>query len=97
MTQTINQSNFSDIFNCFIDLLAEKVVEKIKASAPPERLAASQLPEKTRIDGVRGLAKYLHVSTATAQKLINAKKVKVYRAGNKLFCYEAEIDSFLLN
>ena len=93
MTQTINQSNFSDIFNCFIDLLAEKVVEKI--ATKPQK--AESKAEKSRLQGVRNIAKYLKLSTGTVQKLINEKRIPVYYTGSKLYGYDIEIETALRN
>ncbi len=82
------------VFDYLIDLLADKVAQKLSIT-PITQLIVEQ-PERVRIEGIRGLSKYLHVSTSTAQKLVNSNKVKTYRSGNKCFFYNTEIDLSLL-
>lgn len=53
------------------------------------------VPERIRINGIRGLSDYLPVSVPTAQKLKNSKKFPFYEAGNKVFFYSDEVDSGL--
>lgn len=92
MTQTApiaQNANFDLILNYLVELISEKVVEKLALIKPQE---AGQKVEKKRVEGVRGIAKYLHISTGTAQRMINEKRLPVYYTGSKLYGYETEIE-----
>lgn len=56
----------------------------------------SELPktiesERKKINGIRGLAKYLEVSIPTAQRLKNKGKFPFYEAGNKVYFFSDEV------
>ncbi|MBV5281722.1 MAG: hypothetical protein JZU53_04720 [Paludibacter sp.] len=97
MTQTApvpQNANFDSILNYLVELISEKVAEKLALIKPPE---TEQRVEKKRVEGVRGIAKYLHISTGTAQRMINEKRIPVYYTGCKLFGYDSEIEEALKN
>lgn len=97
MTQTAampQNANFDLILNYLVDMISEKVAEKLALIKPQE---TEQKIEKKRVEGVRGIAKHLHISTGTAQKLINEKRIPVYYTGSKLYGYDIEIESTLRN
>ena len=95
MTQTApiaQNANFDLILNYLVELISEKVAEKLALIKPQE---TEQRVEKKRVEGVRGIAKYLHISTGTAQRMINEKQLPVYYTGSKLYGYDTEIETAL--
>jgi hypothetical protein len=46
---------------------------------------------RLKINGIRGLAKFLEVSVPTAQRLKNQMKFNFYTSGNKCFFYSDEV------
>jgi hypothetical protein len=64
----------------------------------PEQKNDVQSPiERHRIDGIRGVAAFLNISVATAQKLKNENKIPFYNTGTKVFFFSDEIISALKN
>ena len=97
MTQTApapQNANFDSILNYLVELISEKVAEKLALIKPQE---TEPKIEKKRLNGVRGIAKHLHISTGTAQKMIHEKSIPVYYTGCKLFGYDTEIEASLKN
>ena len=95
MTQTATMqknANFDLILNYLVELISEKVAEKLACIKPQ---GIEPKIEKKRVEGVRGIAKYLHISTGTAQRMINEKRIPVYYTGCKLFVYDSEIEEAL--
>lgn len=78
----------------FIQQVAQASAEATAARIS-EMLMKKPEPTKsrTRIDGVRGIAEYLHCSTATAQAMVNAGKFPVYRIGRKIFVFSDEVEA----
>jgi hypothetical protein len=97
MTQTATMpqnANFDLILNYFVELISEKVVEKLACIKPQ---GIEPKIEKKRVEGVRGIAKFLKLSTGTAQRMINEKRIPVYYTGSKLYGYDIEIETALRN
>ena len=95
MTQTATMpqnANFDLILNYLVELISEKVAEKLACIKPQ---GIDPKIEKKRVEGVRGIAKYLHISTGTVQRMINEKRLPVYYTGSKLYGYDTEIEAAL--
>jgi hypothetical protein len=71
-----------------------KRVAEATAARVSEMLMKEPEPTKNRrrVDGVRGIADFLHCSSATAQGMVNAGKFPVYRIGRKIFAFSDEIE-----
>lgn len=56
-----------------------------------------QTPENKRekINGIRGLAKYLDVSVPTAQRIKNKGRFPFYESGNKVYFFSDEVNNGL--
>ena len=50
---------------------------------------------RQKINGIRGLAKFLDVSTPTAQRLKNENRFPYYASGNKYFFFSDEVNNGL--
>jgi hypothetical protein len=73
--------------NRIAEMTALKLFEMMKA--------AENKPERKRIDGIIGLAKYIGCAPSTAQRIKNQKRVKSYQSGRKVFFYSDEVDNYL--
>lgn len=51
--------------------------------------------QRKKINGIRGLAKYLEVSAPTAQRIKNQGKIPFYESGNRVYFFSDEIDNGL--
>lgn len=69
-----------------LDLMTERLKSMLPEKEKPEAT------ERTRIDGINGLASYLGVSPTTAQKLKMQGKVTFYEAGKCVYFYSDEVD-----
>lgn len=63
----------------------------------PEKKSEPQLtkPIREKINGIRGLAKFLEVSVPTAQRLKNKKSFPFYASGNKVYFFSDEVNDGL--
>ena len=52
-------------------------------------------PPRGKINGIRGLAKYLGLSVPTAQRLKNKKSFPFYTSGNKVYFFSDEVNAGL--
>ncbi len=70
------------------------VKEELMASSATKQ---SSQPKDTKatIRGIRGLAEYCGISTATAQRLKSEGKVPYSRIGNRVYFCPAEVDNAL--
>lgn len=70
--------------------LQKNVIPEVQHNEPQQSCAS-----RLKINGIRGLAKFLEVSIPTAQRLKNQKKFNFYTSGNKCFFYSDEVCSGL--
>jgi hypothetical protein len=70
---------------------------ELQKSVVPEVINHPQTVETPRqkINGIRGLAKFLDVSTPTAQRLKNENRFPHYASGNKYFFFSDEVNNGL--
>jgi len=69
--------------------LVDLIVERISV---PKQSTIEKPKERTRINGIKGLANYLQCSMATAQKLKNEGRFPHYNIGSKVFFFAEEIN-----
>lgn len=72
----------------------ETLLLDIKHS-PSDSVKQTVAIPRQKINGIRGLAKFLDVSTPTAQRLKNEKKVQAYCTGNKYYFFSDEVNASL--
>lgn len=72
------------------DFLATKIVEKMQVQKVDEEKKPSQV-----IRGIRELASYLQISSATAQRLKNDGKIPYTTLGSRVFFNSADADKIL--
>ncbi len=70
------------------------VKEELSASLPKQPTPEVKSTKAT-IRGIRGLAAYLGVSTATAQRIKSEGRVPFSRIGNRVYFCPAEVDEAL--
>lgn len=90
--QTID---FASMMAYFVDLISDKVVEKMKKFEPPKK--ENEQVQRKRLDGIRGIAEFLHLSTGTVQKMKNNNTIPTYSIGNKVYAYSDELEKALKN
>ena len=94
-TAQTNNIDFQSMMNYFVDLVADKVAERMINSKPVEQ--TNNKPERIRLNGIRKIATYLQLSTSTVQKMKNLDKFPVYYTGSKLYTYSDELEQALKN
>lgn len=77
-------------FQIDYDLLAEKIAAKVML--PKEE---PKQEKGTRIDGIRGVAAFLHCSISKAQDLKNKGIIPFYNIGKKVYFFENEVTNAL--
>ena len=86
------EQNFNDALR---SLFRSVVREELMATSATKQPSTQHKDTKASIRGIRGLAAYLGVSTATAQRLKSDGHVPYSRIGNRVYFCPCEVDEAL--
>lgn len=77
-------------FNAVLSAMIVNAVKEGVATLQPEK---ESICEHATIKGIRGLAAYLGISSATAQRLKNEGKIPYSRIGNRVYFVPSQVDN----
>lgn len=86
------ERNFNEALRSFFQSV---VREELMATSAQKQPSNETKDTRATIRGIRGLATYLGISTATAQRLKSNGHVPYSRIGNRVFFCPSEVDEAL--